>query len=175
MTDLEIMIMLEEYNYEPSVENVIIFKEEAMTEADLQEGIHFLARHAQRKEDNKTVSEARLKKRSAKLAYKKAKTDYKLDHGGSSKGMKDNADVMATKNAYKDSSANLTRVKGIRDTNSKVAFKHGASAKTVDINSGYDISDYELYQILDESGYKPTEKNLAILKEGLETGKYVIE
>lgn len=35
-------------------------------------------------------------------------------------------------------------------------------------------SDYELYQILDESGYKPTEKNLSILKEGLETGKYEI-
>ena len=35
-------------------------------------------------------------------------------------------------------------------------------------------SDYELYQILDESGYKPTERNLSILKEGLETGKYEI-
>ena len=37
-----------------------------------------------------------------------------------------------------------------------------------------EYSDYELYQFLDESGYKPNERNLSILKEGLETGKYYI-
>lgn len=37
-----------------------------------------------------------------------------------------------------------------------------------------EYSDYELYQLLDESGYKPNERNLLILKEGLETGKYYI-
>lgn len=35
-------------------------------------------------------------------------------------------------------------------------------------------SDYELYKLLESSGYKTTNKNLSILKEGLESGKYII-
>jgi len=37
------------------------------------------------------------------------------------------------------------------------------------------FSDYELYQILEGCKYKTTEKNLKLLKEGLESGKYLIE
>lgn len=36
------------------------------------------------------------------------------------------------------------------------------------------FSDYELYQILEENGYTTTEKNLSILKEGLDSGKYIL-
>jgi chemotaxis protein histidine kinase CheA len=36
-------------------------------------------------------------------------------------------------------------------------------------------SDYELYQFLENSGYKTTVSNLEVLKEGLESGKYVID
>lgn len=36
------------------------------------------------------------------------------------------------------------------------------------------MNDLELMYLLDENGYKPTIKNLKILKEGLETGKYEI-
>lgn len=54
--------------------------------------------------------------------------------------------------------------------------------KTVEINiaeeaevisEGY--SDEELYSILEENDYELTEENLAILKEGLESGDYTIE
>ena len=36
------------------------------------------------------------------------------------------------------------------------------------------MNDLELMYLLDENGYKPTIKNLKVLKEGLETGKYEI-
>ena len=36
------------------------------------------------------------------------------------------------------------------------------------------MNDLELMYLLDENGYEPTIKNLKILKEGLETGKYEI-
>lgn len=34
--------------------------------------------------------------------------------------------------------------------------------------------DYELYKLLDENGFEPTEENLEILKEGLSTGEFDI-
>jgi len=37
------------------------------------------------------------------------------------------------------------------------------------------LSDYELYQVLEANNYKTTEKNLSILKEGLESGKYELQ
>lgn len=43
------------------------------------------------------------------------------------------------------------------------------------VNAGYEFSDYELYRILESNGYITTETNLEILKEGLESGKYLIE
>ena len=36
-------------------------------------------------------------------------------------------------------------------------------------------SDYELYQILESNGYTTTRENLSILKEGIESGKYIID
>ncbi len=37
------------------------------------------------------------------------------------------------------------------------------------------MNDLELMYLLEDNGYNPTFKNLAILKEGLETGEYIIE
>ena len=37
------------------------------------------------------------------------------------------------------------------------------------------LSDYELYQVLEENNYTTTENNLRILKEGLDSGKYEID
>jgi hypothetical protein len=36
------------------------------------------------------------------------------------------------------------------------------------------FSDYDLYKVLDENGYEPTKKNLAILKEGLSNNSYIL-
>lgn len=36
------------------------------------------------------------------------------------------------------------------------------------------FSDYDLYRALDENGYKPTNRNLDILKEGMDSGKYIV-
>ena len=38
-----------------------------------------------------------------------------------------------------------------------------------------DYSDYDLYKLLESNGYKTTEANLEILKEGLESGRYYLE
>jgi len=43
-----------------------------------------------------------------------------------------------------------------------------------DILSESEFSDYELYQILEQNGYKTHNENLRILKEGLSRGKYDI-
>mgnify|MGYP003318581827 CR=1 FL=1 len=42
------------------------------------------------------------------------------------------------------------------------------------VNASFEYSDYDLYVMLDENGYEPSNKNLDDLKEGLETDKYLI-
>jgi len=42
------------------------------------------------------------------------------------------------------------------------------------IGEGTDFSDYELYQILEQNGYKTHKKNLQLLKEGVTNGRYAI-
>ena len=59
MTDLEIMLMLEEEGYEPSIENVKIFKEDY-----LEEGFHPFAATKTYFKKSKDVSRAK-KERSA--------------------------------------------------------------------------------------------------------------
>ena len=134
MTDLELMELLDESGYEPSLENLISLKEgiEAGKIEILDEGKGASIRTQQQWEAELNGECGEIsEKRRAKLEGKFAKQ---------------------------------------REFEKKQEEK---AKKSPMIKESY--SDYELYKILDENGYTTTEKNLAILKEGLSTGKYEIE
>ena len=173
MRDLDIMLMLEEYGYEPSVENVIIFKEEEMTVEDLEEGFHPIAAIKQHVADRKVLKVSKSRKDSAEHGLKKEIADYRANHGGSKKGIKGDSDYQSAKELATTMGSTHMQNKNAARSNARTVLKYGADADIRKLKEEA-ISDYELYQILEASGYKTTEKNLAILKEGLETGKYNI-
>ena len=68
-------------------------------------------------------------------------------------------------------SAALNNLKKNTDTNNTPNRSLRADRKSVNES----FSDYELYQILENSGYETSEENLSILKEGLTSGEYYID
>lgn len=194
MTDLELMLMLEEYGYEPSIENVKFLKEDLglLAEDYLDEGVRDAkqgVKDAKRYVGSQTEHDAggRLgdaldvkEKTQADLSASKQALKIARDRRRNAVGnalrnepvrrneevpmkelVKPSTQMMTAKNDHKSSTALPDKKK--EDSYGKVA-----------VNAGVEYSDYELYQLLDESGYKPTEKNLYLLKEGLESGKYEI-
>ena len=83
-------------------------------------------------------------------------------------GSDEEKDLKDKTETYVKASGEVGRAKSERNVAARQAQRNG------NINASVEYSDYELYQILKESGYKTTEKNLGILKEGLESGKYEI-
>ena len=222
MNDLELMLMLEEYGYEPSIENVKFLKEDLglLAEDYLDEGVRDAVKtyfdHAdnieKRKQEYKNaVRTNRAANQGVKDAEKYVGSHAEHDAGGRLGDALDvkektQADVSASKQALKiardrrrNAVGNALRNEPVR-RNEEVPMKelvkpstqmmttkndHKSSTALPDkkkedsygkvaVNAGVEYSDYELYQLLDESGYKPTEKNLYLLKEGLESGKYEI-
>ena len=222
MNDLELMLMLEEYGYEPSIENVKFLKEDLglLDEDYLDEGIRdavktYFAHSGNIKKRKQEYKDAKRTNRAAKQDVKDAEkyvgSHTEHDVGGRlgdalAVKEKTQAAVSASKQALKiardrrrNAVGNALRDEPVR-RNEEIPMKElvkpstqmmptkndrGSSASLPDkekedsygkvaVNAGVEYSDYELYQLLDESGYKPTEKNLYILKEGLESGKYEI-
>ncbi len=163
MTDLEIMLMLEEEGYEPSIENVRIFKEEY-----IEEGFHPIAATKTYFKKSKDVSNAKKSYSAAKHDVRAAEKRLSLVDKDERSGSDEEKDLKDKTDAYVKASGELGRAKSERNVAARQAQRNG------NINDSVVYSDYELYQILEESGYKTTEKNLDILKEGLESGKYEI-
>ena len=162
MTDLEIMYLLEEEGFEPSVENLKIIKEEC-----LEEGFHPVAAVKAHKANIKKVHDARRDVRSAREIRYGSEHFLKSLPKDKRQGSQEEKDFKTAVQNEIRSRGEYEKAKGETRTARKLALKYGELKEDV-------YSDYELYQILEESGYKTTEKNLDILKEGLESGKYEI-
>ena len=222
MNDLELMLMLEEYGYEPSIENVKFLKEDLdlLDEDYLDEGVRdavktYFAHADNIKKRKQEYKNAKIANRAAKQGVKDAEkyvgSHTEHDAGGRLGDALDvkektQAGVFASKQALKiardrrrNAVGNALRNEPVR-RNEEVPMKElvktstqmmptkndrGSSTSLPDkekedsygkvaVNASVEYSDYELYQLLDESGYKPTEKNLYLLKEGLESGRYEI-
>lgn len=244
MNDLELMLMLEEYGYEPSIENVKFLKEDLdlLDEDYLDEGVRdavktYFAHSGNIKKRKQEYKNAVRTNRAAKQGVKDAER-YVGSHAEHDVGgrlgdaldvkEKTQADVSASKQALKiarDRRSNAVsnalhnepihkneevpmkelvksketphittdykprQVKKLRIQDERLPSERLKMAKrgpitakrrpnktriSTPISENVEYSDYELYQLLDESGYKPTEKNLYLLKEGLESGKYEI-
>ena len=183
MTDLEIMLMLEEEGYEPSIENVQIFKEEYLDESSKAQRRR--AREWRPKDPfdfsysidadrtARILDKHMLGRRASKLIAKHREmiATGKPDLSGiHSERIKSHPEWMGA-----EARAEIRRGKREKEridhlNGKNIDNNHGDKP----INASVEYSDYELYQMLDESGYKPTERNLSILKEGLESGKYEI-
>jgi hypothetical protein len=172
MTDLELLYLLEEAGYEPTFENLSILKEtnKELKDVDVKTSKPIggtsisTIRDLDRKKSTHVPTtpngdnDPRVPVRSIRPDQypEYARFDAKHTKKGQNK----------PNNTIDDAFNNLpTRDRyGARDN------KHSKS----DGQIKEAFSDYELYQILEESGYKTTEKNLSILKEGLDSGKYCI-
>ena len=167
MTDLELMLMLEECGYEPSIENVEILREDE----ELLNELHPIRAIKQYNYDTDYVKDAKSALEAAKGTVKRIEGSYAEEYGTSKKMKKNDphayADLKVAKNNISTRKDEYKTAKKNRRGNTANALFSGRMTESY-------ISDYELYQLLDESGYKPTEKNLYLLKEGLESGKYEI-
>ena len=183
MTDLEIMLMLEEEGYDPSIENVQIFKEEYLDESSKAQRRR--AREWRPKDPfdfsysidadrtARILDKHMLGRRASKLIAKHremivtGKPDLSGIHSERIKSHPEwmGAEARAEIRRGKREKERLDHLNGKNIDNN-----HGDKP----INASVEYSDYELYQMLDESGYKPSESNLSILKEGLESGKYFL-
>jgi hypothetical protein len=174
MTDLELMELLDEAGYEPCIENVQILKEDEDALYELVEGLHPFKAAKQFKKDSADVNNARENLVSTKGTLKRLKGEFEEVNGkkATERNMKKVDPSVHSEVKYAKDSANVAKkylktAKNNRAGNTARALVSGNMTEDV-------ISDYELYQILDESGYKPNERNLYLLKEGLESGKYEI-
>ena len=125
---------------------------------------------------------ARLKTSEQKQAVKAAKEALK-NNTDKSKTAELKKNLETAKAAKKSRFANWKDIR--KDINEKYKLKKQAANATRNetIRSKYNeamakfnesFSDLDLMHILDESGYEASIENLAILKEGLETGEYEI-
>ena len=179
MTDLELMELLDESGYEPCIENLQVLKEDENLINELIEGFHPFKAIKQYRSDSTNVRNAKGNLISAKGRAKKLRgkfeEKYKLKATKKNMNELDPEIYVRYEDAEKGISNSKKEVKDARNERSGNTARALVSGKLSEsINASVEYSDYELYQMLDESGYKPTERNLSILKEGLESGKYEI-
>jgi len=84
------------------------------------------------------------------------------------------AGVAKDKTPAEKPSIKKTHITGEVSAQAKDQGKTTNKTPATPVNASVEYSDYDLYQILEANSYKTTAKNLAILKEGLESGRYSI-
>lgn len=204
-SDLDLMYMLDEAGYAADIENLSILKEDAELQEGLIRWFkgkykEYKARDKERKElkrqnkDTKDRNEAREKAKILARQNGKAEYEYTDANGNKQIGKvadKDdlenlikksdirkqvhNAGINARAKFYEKESTDLFSKDSDSIRDARKADKLLDKAENIKNHLKESYSDLELMNILDESGYTADIENLKILKEGLETGKFIIE
>ena len=162
--------MLEEYGYETTIENLEILKEDIAIVTEARREVRDAAKAVLG--SKKPVSElGKLKSSNPELYHRT------MAHLNGKTASAQLAKAKEYDDAMKKSGLAGSKIADIgnaRTEKAADAMLTGRAHKERAKKLAEEYSDYELYQILDESGFKPTASNLDLLKEGLETGKYEI-